>query len=121
MSNFSNLDEYSVGSEDRFEINLEVHNHGEDAYEATFYLNLPEAVNYVKTEVMEGYGEISHGSIPVLCSPPTLNNNFVLKCDLGNPMEANSKVRTASTALTKDAVNKKITNGLKVDFKITGE
>ena len=86
------MDEYSVGSEDRFEINLEIHNHGEDAYEATFYLNLPEAVNYVKTEVMEGYGEISHGSIPVLCSPPTINNNVVLKFDLGNPMEANSKV-----------------------------
>ena len=93
---FSNLDEYSVGSEERLEISLEIHNHGEDAYEATFYLDLPEAVNYVKTEVMEGYGEISVGSVPVLCSPPTINNDFVLKCDLGNPMEANSKVKQAS-------------------------
>ena len=88
----SNLGEYSVGSEERLEISLEIHNHGEDAYEATFYLQLPEAVNYRKTEVMEGYGEISRGSIPVLCSPPTQTNEFVLKCDLGNPMEANSKV-----------------------------
>ena len=96
---FSNLDEYSVGSAERLEISLETHNPGEDAYEATFYLDLPEAVNYVKTEVMEGYGEISVGSVPVLCSPPTINNDFVLKCDLGNPMEANSKVKQASFML----------------------
>ena len=56
-------------------------------------MQLPESVNYVKTEVMEGYGEIARDSIPVLCSPPTFSNQFVLKCDLGNPMEANSKVK----------------------------
>ena len=82
-----------MGSEERLELSLEIQNAGEDAYEATFYLSIPESMNYVKTEVMEGYGEVSSSRVPVLCSPPTVNNDFVLKCDLGNPMEADSKVR----------------------------
>ena len=81
-----------MGSEERLEISLEIQNNGEDAYEANFYLTIPESINYVKTEVLEGYGEVSSSGVPVLCSPPTVNNNFVLKCDLGNPMEAESKV-----------------------------
>ena len=89
--NFSNLEEYSVGSEERLELNLEIHNAGEDAYEATFYLAIPESVNYVKTEVIGG--EVASSSVPVLCSPPTMNNDYMLKCDLGNPMDADSKVQ----------------------------
>ena len=86
-----NLVEYFVGSEERFELSLEIQNGGEDAYEATLHLDLPESLSYIKTEVVEGYGE---ATVPVLCSPPTHNNNFVLKCDLGNPMAAGSKVTT---------------------------
>jgi len=32
------------------------------------------------------------GTPPLLCSPPTLRNEHVLKCEMGNPMTANSKV-----------------------------
>ena len=48
-----NLKEYSVGSDERLELSLEVVNDGEDAYEANFYLDLPESINYIKTELLE--------------------------------------------------------------------
>jgi len=91
----SNLEEFSVGSEERLEISLNIANDGEDAYESVFYLDLPESVSYIKTEVTQGYGDIvtqKYGSIQVLCSPPTARNNHILKCDLGNPMAGGSNV-----------------------------
>ena len=86
-----NLDEYSVGGDERLEISLEVVNDGEDAYEANFYLDLPESINYIKTELLEVSSQ-GGTSPPVLCSPPSQRNEHVLKCDLGNPMAGNSKV-----------------------------
>lgn len=89
-----NLNEYSVGSDERLEISMEIINEGEDAYEANFFLDLPESINYIKTELREAVSEgLTYGTTPpVLCSPPTLRNEHVLKCDLGNPMAGNSKV-----------------------------
>ena len=85
-----NLLEYSVGSEDRLELDIEVFNDGEDAYEANFYLELPESVNYVKTELR---GTAAGGAVPpVLCSAPSDRNGHTLKCDLGNPMVAGGRV-----------------------------
>ena len=85
----------SVGSDDRLEISVELVNGGEAAYESVFYLDLPESLQYVKTEVTQGYGDSvaqNYGSIPVLCSPPTQKNNHMLKCDIGNPMEGGARV-----------------------------
>ena len=58
-----NLKEYSVGSDERLELSLEVVNDGEDAYEANFYLDLPESINYIKTELLEvsSQAELSTG------------------------------------------------------------
>ena len=75
---------YLIGSEEKLELNLNVTNEGEDAYEASLYVQLPRHVSYIRTETNE--------MVSVLCSPPTLENNFVLKCDLGNPMMAFSMV-----------------------------
>ena len=86
-----NLNEYSVGGDERLELSLEVVNDGEDAYEANFYLDLPESINYIKTELVEVSSQRGT-SPPVLCSPPSQRNEHVLKCDLGNPMAGNSKV-----------------------------
>jgi len=72
-------------------LSLEVVNDGEDAYEANFFLDLPESINYIKTELLE-VSSVSGTSPPVLCSPPSQRNEHVLKCDLGNPMARNSKV-----------------------------
>ena len=80
-----------MGGDERLEISLEVVNEGEDAYEANFYLDLPESINYIKTELLEVSSQ-GGTSPPVLCSPPSQRNEHVLKCDLGNPMAGNSKV-----------------------------
>ena len=70
---------------------MNITNEGEDAYEAALYVHLPQHVSYIKTEMI---GTNPSEMVSVLCSPPTLENDFVLKCDLGNPMMGFSKVST---------------------------
>ena len=79
-----------IGSEDKLELAMNITNEGEDAYEATLYVALPKHVSYIKTEMI-GSANPSE-LVSVLCSRPTLENNFVLKCELGNPMMGFSKV-----------------------------
>ena len=91
---------------------MEIINEGEDAYEANFFLDLPESINYIKTELRE---EVSEGPAygttpPVLCSPPTLRNEHVLKCDLGNPMAGNSKVNILPSPCLQDGKHGSISN-----------
>ena len=100
------MNEYSVGSDERLEISIEIVNEGEDAYEANFFLDLPESINYIKTELKEEEGEASGTTTPpVLCSPPTLRNEHVLKCEMGNPMAANSKVNILPSSHTYKMAN----------------
>merc|ERR1719233_1819512 len=87
-----NLNEYSVGSDERLEISIEIVNNGEDAYEAYFFMYLPESINFIKTELNPDNEDRGLGTPPLLCSPPTLHNQHVLKCEMGNPMAANSEV-----------------------------
>ena len=82
-------DKYLIGSEDKLELSMNITNQGEDAYEAALYVHLPQHVSYIKTEMI---GTNPSEMVSVLCSPPTIENNFVLKCDLGNPMMGFSKV-----------------------------
>ena len=77
---------YLIGSEEKLELNLNITNEGEDAYEASLYVQLPRHVSYIRTESTNDMVS------SVLCSPPTLENGFVLKCDLGNPMMAFSMI-----------------------------
>jgi len=62
---------------------MNITNQGEDAYEAALYVHLPQHVSYIKTEMI---GTNPSEMVSVLCSPPTIENNFVLKCDLGIPI-----------------------------------
>ena len=91
----SSSERYLIGSDQRLELSIDVTNDGEDAYEATLFVAMPSNVSYIKTEMLASTNlatgattEISN----VLCSPPNSENGFVLKCDLGNPMLANSLV-----------------------------
>ena len=84
-------DKYLIGSEDKLELSMNITNEGEDAYEAALYVHLPQHVSYIKTEMI---GTNPSEMVSVLCSPPTIENDFVLKCDLGNPMMGFSKVLT---------------------------
>ena len=91
---YRSSERYLIGSDQRLELTIGVSNEGEDAYEATLFVSMPSSVSYVKTEMMSasnaasGTTELSN----ILCSPPTLDNGFVLKCDLGNPMLGYSTV-----------------------------
>ena len=76
-----------MGSDERLHLDIEVFNDGEDAYESSFHLDLPESVNYVKAELRGGAGRP-----PVLCSAPAERNQHTLKCGLGNPMAAATRV-----------------------------
>jgi hypothetical protein len=89
--------QYLIGSENRLELSMNVTNEGEDAYEASLYVKLPPNVSYINTEMLGTRSEL----VSVLCSPPTIENNFVLKCDLGNPMMGFSMVSAKSPKLTK--------------------
>ena len=81
-----------MGSDERLEISIEIVNGGEDAYEAYFFMYLPESINFIKTELNPDNEDRVSGTPPLLCSPPTLHNEHVLKCEMGNPMAANSAV-----------------------------
>ena len=81
-----------MGSDERLEISIEIENKGEDAYEAYFFMYLPESINFIKTELKPDTEDRGSGTPPLLCSPPTLHNQHVLKCEMGNPMAANSEV-----------------------------
>ncbi|XP_071748124.1 integrin alpha-PS2 isoform X2 [Lepeophtheirus salmonis] len=88
---------YLVGSEERFELDITIFNHGEAAYETTFYLHIPNKVYYKKMRMINIQNEknisiIKHRTPKILCSPPSQKNNFYLKCDLGNPMTTLSKI-----------------------------
>ena len=74
------------------EISLEIVNNGKDAYEAIFFMYLPESINFIKTELNPDTEDKGSGTPSLLCSPPPLHNQHVLKCEMGNPMAANSEV-----------------------------
>jgi hypothetical protein len=83
----TNVHRYLLGSGRRLEMDVIVHNTGEDAFEATFNLQLPVGVDYIKIERVEVF------EIPVHCSAPKQSNNNTLRCDIGNPLPQNKMVQ----------------------------
>ncbi|XP_071440626.1 integrin alpha-PS2-like isoform X2 [Hetaerina americana] len=73
---------YLLGSDERLEFDVLVHNEGEDAFESTFNLKVPEGINYVNIERIDD----SEREIPVQCSAPSRLNNNTLRCEIGNPL-----------------------------------
>ncbi len=98
--NVSSGDQYLIGSDQKLEVSMNITNEGEDAYEAALYVQLPPHVSY-KTEMISNGGPELNS---VLCSPPTFENDFMLKCDLGNPMLGFSMIslRTIVKPIMKD-------------------
>ncbi|OAD60277.1 Integrin alpha-PS2 [Eufriesea mexicana] len=83
----SNVQKYLLGSGKRLELDVLVHNMGEDAFEATYNLKLPTGIDYIKVEKIETMG------VPVQCSAPKQTNNNTLRCDIGNPLQKNGLVK----------------------------
>ncbi|XP_024874292.1 integrin alpha-PS2 isoform X1 [Temnothorax curvispinosus] len=83
----SNVGRYLLGSGKRLELEVLVQNAGEDAFEATYNLQLPAGIDYIKIERVETL------EIPVHCSAPKQSNNNTLRCDIGNPLPQKKLVK----------------------------
>lgn len=44
------MDNYVVGTDDKFTLNIVVHNYGEDAFESMLLLEIPEDINIVRVK-----------------------------------------------------------------------
>lgn len=75
------------GSGERLEVDVVIHNGGEDAFESEFYLHLPRTLDFINTDR-------SMSSSSVLCSPPNYGDSEhrALICDIGNPLVAGQSV-----------------------------
>ena len=76
---------YVIGSGEKLELNADISNSGEDAFNAMLFLQIPRGINFIKANYSEG-------SDSLLCSPPTPMNNRTLQCGVGNPLPAGTDV-----------------------------
>ena len=74
-----------MGSGERLEIQTEITNKGEDAFNALLEVQLPMGVSYINANTTDP-------SVNILCSPPTPMNNNTVQCEVGNPLKANKQV-----------------------------
>ncbi|KRX93326.1 Integrin alpha-8 [Trichinella pseudospiralis] len=84
-----NRESILIGADDRFNVSVVIHNALEDAFEAQFFIVAPVGLDY------EGFTR-QMPSRPITCSQPKeLNNgkNYVIACDVGNPLPKSSTVR----------------------------
>lgn len=85
-ANFS-VARYLLGSGKRLELEVLVQNARQDAFEATYNLQLPDGIDYIKIERIETL------DVPVHCSAPKQSNNNTLRCDIGNPLPQGKLVK----------------------------
>lgn len=85
------VDTYLLGSKDLLVFDVKVSNFGEDAFEAGFFMSVPDGMNFRK---IERTGDTR--DTPITCTAPSASTNHTLKCDIGNPLssgkQANFKV-----------------------------
>ncbi|KAL5276429.1 ITGAV family protein [Megaselia abdita] len=78
------VDKFLLGSREPLSIKVLITNNGEDAFEAGFYLTIPENLYYRRFEPISNIKDV-----PITCSGPSATSNNTVKCDLGNPFPAN--------------------------------
>lgn len=76
-----------LGSRDPLIIEVTVINHGEDAFEAGFYMTIPAGLHYRRIDKLGS----AQDSI-ITCTAPSAATNNTLKCDIGNPLAAGKSV-----------------------------
>lgn len=77
------IDTYLLGSKDLLVFDVKVSNFGEDAFEAGFFMGVPEGINFRKIERIGDSRDT-----PVTCTAPSSATNNTLKCDIGNPLSS---------------------------------
>ncbi|XP_058791167.1 integrin alpha-PS2-like [Phymastichus coffea] len=79
--------EYVLNSGHALDLDVNIQNNGEDAFEASYYLFLPKGIDYVNVENSNYSKELI-----VQCTAPKDSNNNTLRCDIGNPLPANKNL-----------------------------
>ena len=78
---------YLLGANESLIVDVLITNHGEDAFESNFFMNIPKGLNYKSTRKIGDSRETSY-----TCTAPSVHTNNTLKCDLGNPLPAGKSV-----------------------------
>lgn len=86
-----------MGSGDKLEIQTDISNRGEDAFNALLEVQIPRGVSYVNANTGET-------GVSILCSPPSVRNNNTLQCEVGNPLRAGAQVTQEPGYRTRPAV-----------------
>ena len=76
---------YVIGSKEKIVIKAIITNGGEDAFNSRFFLQIPRGVSFSKANS-------SDTEVSLLCDEPTAMNEYTLRCEIGNPLAANSMV-----------------------------
>ena len=76
-------EKYLLGSNESLTVEVLISNHGEDAFEASFFMNIPQGLNYKSTKRVGESRDTSY-----ICTAPSVQTNNTLKCDIGNPLPA---------------------------------
>nr|XP_022917597.1 integrin alpha-PS2 isoform X1 [Onthophagus taurus] len=72
-----NFERYLLGSKEKLEFDVIVENAGEDSFETTFSIQIPEGVDFNKVV------EVDRNEVRVSC---TAGENNTINCDVGNPL-----------------------------------
>ena len=88
-----------MGSQERLEIQTEINNRGEGAFNAVLEVQIPPGVSYVNTNTGDS-------GVIIQCTSPGPRNNNTLTCEVGNPLRAGAKVNTALHSISyRDNIN----------------
>lgn len=80
------IDEFKLGDLKPFDMNVTVANLGEDAFEAEFYLNVPQGLQISKVEQIDGVKDVGFRH-------NVTNGGRILKCEIGNPLPKDRFIR----------------------------
>lgn len=80
-------EKYLLGANESLTLDVKISNLGEDAFEASFFLNIPPGVDYKSTKRIGESRDVSY-----ICTAPSAATNNTLKCDIGNPLPAGKSV-----------------------------
>ena len=82
-----NIDQYTIGSDEKLILDVTVKNNGEDAFESMFYLTMPMSINYIAINKTRSDYPVCYGA------KPDQTGVNILTCDLGNPQQRNEVVK----------------------------
>lgn len=80
-------DKYILGGNESLSVDVFINNEGEDAFEASFYMIVPQGLDYKNTRKIGENRDATY-----TCTAPTQSTNYTMKCDIGNPLPARKSV-----------------------------